>query len=517
MPRAPGVVSAAVPWELASRPEVVAAALADPAVFADAFCYGVDYEARPPETFKTQMWGVQRRYMRHLARLEPFALGTPYHRPGESGEPLPTRVIVDKTRGVGMSWTNTWFIAHAAWAFAPCQVLLVSDVEAKAVDLLSRFDFTVKRLPPALGMIYRRGGDAAQLKRFANGSEVHSLSGNPGRIRSFHPYMTFVDEAAYLERDPMAALLGLKGIVAMVSTANGYGNAFADVLVDAMDNDGRQFGFVGLFMPWTTRPDLKQRPVKDARIRAQEYPETWQESLLASGRPFFDLLSVRALEQVACRPPLREVLDDHGKMLIWADPVPGRVYVTSGDVARGIEQKPETDPEREVGGADYSYAVVRDWDTGEQVASWHGREAPWAFAARLRLLWKLYLGVVVPERNTMGEVVAYRLHQIEPECIYFAPDGKPGWLSTETTRKQALDDMHLSIERGDLLCRELAVYNEIRVFEFDARGKPQAKSRYHDDRVLAWAVSEWVRLHSNKPRVAGAAKARRPLRASWDQ
>lgn len=501
-------------WQLvaniARHEEAREAARRDPAEFVSLFCWGRDFERNVD--FKARPWPWQARLFRHLAWIEPFSAEVPLSvSPGGPG-----RYILLKARGVGATWAAVWYAAWEVWARPPCQVVIMSDTERKAIDVLSeRYGYVRRMMPPELGYPgVRTRVESRQEVLLDNGSELISLSGDPENIRNYHPSLLILDEAARYRSTWIPAVAGLRSRVLALSTADGFGNDFARVWLDAQDNGGRVYGFVPIFVAWKERPTYARRPEARADVRAQEFPETANEAFLASGRPFFDLEAVARSEEAYGRPPLWTEADSGGTLSVWEEPEAGARYLIAADVAEGIQEEEESAGEAgEVGGPDYSYACVREWDTGQQVAAWHGRTSAWEFAGVLHRLWRMYPGLVVPERNVVGVTVAERLANLEPRCVYFTPPPRrrPGWHSTPVTRMAALDELAKAISAGELACAEAAVYNEMRTFVYGPDNKPRARASYHDDRVMAWAISEWIRSRERPPRPEGREAQQGPL------
>jgi len=261
---------------------------------------------------------------------------------------------------------------------------------------------------------------------------------------------------------------------------------------------------------------LRWRRAKQAELGRrflQEYPEDDLSCFLQSGHAFFNVARALELAQREKRPPI--AIEDDGRLLLWAQPVPGRAYCIAADVAKGIvEQQEVGDPEEERGGADYSTAIVTDWETGEQVAEWHGRLREFLFAHVLFALWKRYPGLIAPERNGPGETVCQRLIELDPSCVYYEPsDRRAGWVNNLASRVQALNLLARSLEQGTLLMRSAGFWREVQVFATHERtGKPEAEPGYHDDRVMAKAIDLLVRQKQAAPNVSG--KAAKPLPAA---
>lgn len=241
----------------------------DPVGWCNRCAWGKDYEARPPVEYKVTLRDWQ-------ADLLAVLLA------GQGGEPQ--RHVILKSRGVGASWAAIWYATWLLWARAPAQVLLMSDTEAKAWDLMRRHRFVTEKLPPELGYPRPPAGSADNLSTriLPNGSEIHSLSGNPDAIHTYHPSLIVVDEAAYLREDPRAALIGTKADILVMSTANGWGGAFHELWEDSYHQGAEEWGFAPRFVSWRDRPDLTERPKGSLAIVQQEYPETPEEAFVAS-------------------------------------------------------------------------------------------------------------------------------------------------------------------------------------------------------------------------------------------
>ena len=254
----------------------------DPVGFCNRLAWGADYEAQPPREYKVTLRPWQAGFIRELA----------------TAREEPHREIVLKSRGVGASWAAMWYATWLLWARAPTQILLMSDVEDKAWDLMRRHRLVAKRLPPEIGYPVPAKGDADNLSSrvFPNGSEIHSLSGNPDSIHTYHPSLIVLDEAAYLRDDPRAALVGTKADIVVMSTANGFGNPFQELWEDAYSHGGVEWGYSPRFVSWRERGDLTERPKGSPAVIQQEYPDSPEEAFVASSANLHRLDDDRLVE-----------------------------------------------------------------------------------------------------------------------------------------------------------------------------------------------------------------------------
>lgn len=465
---------------MGQRPEAVDAARADAADFADLFCWGTDYESGA--TYKAELYPWQRVWLRDLS----------------AGRKV--REIILKTRGCGASWAAIWYASWLLWSRPPAQVLLVSETEDKAADLMRRHRFVAEHLPAGLHYPKAKDTDNLASRLLANGSEIHSLCGDPDSIRSYHPSLVILDEAAKLRSDPRPALYGLDCDILMLSTADGYANAFAQIWEDAYREGGVVEGYKPRFVSWRDRPDLAERPSGVREIIRQEYPATPEEAFRVSGAAYFDLDALAVMEHEHVRKP---ELEDNGRLRVWEQAVPGLTYLLECDVAEGKEGKtPGQDEER--GGADWSVCSIREWSTGRQVAAWRGRVGEIAFAHVVFGLQKRWPGQVVVESNSTGFAVAQRLAELAPDSTYRDPDdrARPGFRMNGKRRVECLARLAQRVNERDLEIRDKGWYGEARVF-ISTQRRPEAQQGYHDDRIMATAVGEHIRSTTAPPASKG--------------
>jgi hypothetical protein len=106
------------------------------------------------------------------------------------------------------------------------------------------------------------------------------------------------------------------------------------------------------------------------------------------------------------------------------------------------------------------------------------------------------------ERNT-GQATIYVLTQLNyPELFRmrifdaagFRESDKIGWLMTEATRRKMLDDYALALRQKVITLYDKEMYDQMRAFVVNKKGKPQAESNKNDDLVIAGAGSYQLNL-----------------------
>ena len=337
---------------------------------------------------------------------------------------------------------------------------------------------------------------------------------------------------------PLEALAALTeavprdGRIVIESTANGIGNAFHDLWVEAKEGTNR---YHANFYRWWQDPmyslaadagdeetlreqltgderdlmtshtlslgQIKWRRDKQRELRgrfSQEYPEDDVTCFLASSRGCFELEPLRqAAARIAAAPaPLRvEVLQDKkmnvaiapGHLFIWQRPVIGRIYVIGADVGEGLA------------GGDASAACVLDRETGAQVAELHGRVAPERFAQQLNLLGRWYnAALLAVERNNHGHSTLNTLRNIcrYPRLYYHVrydhmAKTQPvlGWPTDQATKPILIDDLAAAIAQGALIINSAGLVDECMTFVTTESGGQGAAEGKFDDRVIAAGIA----------------------------
>jgi hypothetical protein len=429
---------------------------------------------------------------------------------------------------VAHDWASTekiFRIVHLFWEQLP---------EEERVQVgRPRYASKTELVWPQIGSSFYVG--AAGSARFGHGLTIHNLHLSEA-ARYVHPEVVL---RGLLEAVPLG------GRIIFESTANGMGNDFHQRWVEA--KGGKSTYRPHLYLWWDDpsyriegppledvteeeRALMARHGLDDAQIRwrrgkiaelgrafPEQYPEDDESCFLTTGRMFFDLQQADLCRMGAAADPIGT--EDNGDTVIWQEPTPGRAYIIAADTAKGKEEAEPTGLGDEVGGPDYSAAVVRDWVSGEHMASVHTRLPEYPFAHLLLRLWRRYPGLIVAERPGPGEVVALRLHELEPRAVWVErKDKRPGWLSNAQTRRLALDRLWHGIEKLELGSHDEGFWSEVRAFAYQDDGIPRAQEGRHDDRVMCWAISELVRLANPAPEVRGGKPKPLPQYGhTWDR
>lgn len=257
------------------------------------------------------------------------------------------------------------------------------------------------------------------------------------------------------------------------------------------------------------RATIKTKCKGDVSRFKQEYPANPDEAFLASGSPWFDQERVIEAKEAAERAqaPFRFRIDEarsardrkpvlvpdpYGELRIWRHPDRRSTYVAGADVAEGVVE------------GDADCCMILDHEEFSHVAELHGHFDTSTYARKLFWLGMYYnkalLGV---ERNSMGAAVIDRLSDDLRYPNLYGPKNDPtdadpyeyGWRTTQGTRGILVSGVQEAVNDRSLRSDSVEFWDECLSFKRNTKGKPEAESGRHDDRVMAMAIAVEMRDH----------------------
>lgn len=371
--------------------------------------------------------------------------------------------------------------------------------------------------------------------------------------------------ASLMQTVPDAEVMEKPSMVFLESTAEGRGNYFHKEYVAAVN---KKNNYQPLFAPWwildtyereSTWEDLGQLndyekflvelmrkghetlghkfPIKEESIPRklayyrrkakdfaatperlpQEYPSTWEEAFIASGKNVFNPLALQEMEKDAT--PLEDVdyykitpLEDRpyeefeleevpfepneapddftykAPLKIWEKPKPYKEYVIGADVAEGLK------------GGDFSVATVVDISTMEVVARWRGHCDPDKFGEILGALGTYYnYALIGVEVNNHGLTTVQKLRDTFYTNLYKrdrgydeeweTPTVNLGWKTDMRTKRLMIDDLIKLVRERVIKDKDIVFINEAFSYVRDERGRMNAEEGSHDDVVMSTAIA----------------------------
>lgn len=397
--------------------------------------------------------------------------------------------------------------------------------------------------------------DAEKLRNPGLRSKITiATAGTSDTARSGTYHNIHVSEAAFFPnaKNTMTALLQCvpdepNTFVCIESTANGIGGYFYDMWNAAVNGEN---DFTPIFFPWFTDPeystefeteDIKvafieecERMFPDASGKMvhteeyllkkqfnltweqlywrkktiankcggdldmfhQEYPATPDEAFIASGRPKFNLKSVREYE-LNCAPPefvgdlikpgneIQLYDNEKGNLKIWLMPKAGEQYTIGADVAEGLAT------------GDYSVGVVMDSELNV-CAKWRGHIDPDLFGKELVKLGTIYNeAYIAVENNNHGLTTLKSILNEEYYNLFYTKQydkvndtitKKLGWSTNVRTKPLAIDKLAEFIREKFLGFWDIEIVSELYSYVIDDNGKTNAQEGKHDDCVMALAI-----------------------------
>ena len=407
--------------------------------------------------------------------------------------------LVLKARQVGFSTLVATYAFWLTFFYSDRSVVMLSRTEREAIKLLGKAKYGSRFLPEWMKLRGPVINDTQTKIEMTNESVLESLPSASDPARGESAYLIVVDELAFLpnSNEAWAAIepvSDIGGRVIMLSTANGEGNLFHKLWVEANAGLNR---FVPLFFPWSaveTRDaewyEAKKRDLPEWQI-AQEYPSNPDDAFLKSGRPVFNLETLREIETIhplarGYLDPQLKFVDDGGALRIWAEPREDGVYVIGADPSQGYEH------------GDYSSAHVINARNHEVVAHWHGHIDPDLFGSDvLARLGRFYRNALVGvESNNHGLTTLKALQRTRYHPIYYersakykrsVPTDVLGFRTTQVTKPLMIDELNKALRDGSMILHDEDTIGELRSFVRDDRGRMNGSP--FDDRTISLAIA----------------------------
>lgn len=242
----------------------------------------------------------------------------------------------------------------------------------------------------------------------------------------------------------------------------------------------------------------------DLEIFKQEYPSTPDEAFIASGRPRFDLKTIKQYELATKDPIVTGFLERQGKstsvkivenekgyLRIYKHPEPNRSYTIGADVAEGLIT------------GDFSVGVVLD-DDCNVVSLWHGHIDPDLFGKELVALGYYYNEAYIGcEANNHGLTTLRSILNEEYYNVYYSKlydrvndelTKKLGWVTSQKTKPLAINKLAEFLREFFIGIPSIEIVKELYTYVIDEKGRTNAQTGCHDDCVMALSIALQVHL-----------------------
>jgi hypothetical protein len=413
--------------------------------------------------------------------------------------------LILKARQIGFSTLISTYAFWLTFFYSDRSVVMLSRTEREAIKLLTKAKYGYKFLPDWMRNARGPAVNMTQTKiEMTNESSIESLPSASDPARGESAFLIVVDELAFLQNSEEAwaaiePVADLGGSVIMLSTANGEGNLFHRLWVEAEQGNNR---FTPLFFSWAANGrtqewyDAKKVDTPE-HVMAQEYPDNPDDAFLKSGRPVF---SIEFLRTIVTAPPLArgyldgggKFVDDGGALRIWAHPIEEGRYVIGADPAQGMEH------------GDYASAHVINARNHEVVAHWHGRIDPDLLGSDILVrLGRYYNNALIGvESNNHGLVTLKAIQRARYKPLYYqrSPQNKKsvptdilGYRTTQVTKPLMIDELNQALRDGVMKLHDAETIAELRSFSRDDKGRMSGSP--FDDRTISLAIANQMLHH----------------------
>jgi len=400
--------------------------------------------------------------------------------------------IILKSRQLGLSTVSAAYAVWMAIFQKDKNILVIATKLATAINFIKKVTVMVGNIPKWL--LLPKYEPSKQQVQFSNGSTIKAVPTSEDAGRSEALSLLIVDEAAWILGFSeiwagLAPTFSTGGRAIILSTPNGVGGQYYNLWTQA---EAGVNGFNPIRIMWHQHPDHDQEWF-DKETRNLPRKKVSQEYLcdfISSGDTFLQANDLDELRTMIQQP--LEKVGEKFNIWVWSQPIPGRQYVISADVARGDAR-------------DFSAFHVIDVEDKEVAAEYMGKIAPEQLADLLGEWGKKYnTALIVPEVNTFGYFVNTKLRDSGYKRLYYPkhrgnpfdyiPTDStelPGFPTNQKSRVQILTKLEELIRNKQLRVYSQRLYDQLQAFIWNGN-KPMASKDSFDDLIMSLAIGCWL-------------------------
>lgn len=464
-------------------------------------------------------------------------------------EGKPIRIIILKARQMGFSTVTEAILFKKTATKFNVNSGIVAHKEDSTTNLFEMSKLFYENLPKEMKPARKKSNAKEIVFNNVYGTGLNSrikcmTAGGLGVGRSDTFINLHLSELAFWEGDKKKTLIGLlqavpntpDSVVIIESTANGY-EYFKELWDKAVAGENE---FYPLFVGWNELKEYQMpytgfeitQEEKDLQknfnltleqltwrrwcinnncggdidVFKQEYPITPEEAFLSTGSCYFDKdIIINRIQELREKEPILRGLflcdydglkisniklkkDNKGELKIYKKPEPGRPYVLGGDTAGE--------------GSDFFTAHVIDNITGEQVATLKIKCEELEYVKQVYCLGKYYNNALIGLENNFSTYPTNKLVELSYPKLYIREKEDSsvdryitsyGFKTTSITRPLILAMLQEIVTNETDKINDLDTLQEMLVFIKNKNGRAEAELGYHDDLVMALAITYYIR------------------------
>ena len=449
--------------------------------------------------------------------------------------------IISKSRQLGISYVMCAYSLWLAITKPESTCFLIAHTEKATREVFHKLKQLYSDLPDCIRPA-ALANNRAELA-LTNGSRISCYTMSNSEIgRGSTIDFVHLSEVAFMKADALEKnLLAIEQALApearivLESTSNGV-NKFSEIYTKAEQKDSLYHNY---FFPWyqdkimfkievnqftkaynnisdhplcekdfdddekelyTMGADLNQLSWRRMKIKniglekfRQEFPSTFQESIIVTGNSVFNTEHVikaynsakANIVECAFNCP-KDLIIYRNYMNIWETPQSSEKYYMGIDAGEGI-------------GQDYHVITILDKDLKECFQLRSNKIAPYEVAKCAYKLAILYNNaLIVVEKASGGNVILDKLvHEYMYKNLYkhkeFDAKGKMvkkvGWVTSAKSKPILIGDFVELFDNNDIGICSLELLNEMKTYQYEDNGAMNGKNGFHDDTIISIALA----------------------------
>lgn len=398
-------------------------------------------------------------------------------------------------RQIGKSWIAGAFLLWYAAFHSDQTILIASNKNANAMEMIHRVRYIYERLPRWLKPGLTADGWNKHSVSFDNESRIISQATTTDTGRGMAISLLFFDEFAFVPDNiadevwgSVSPTLSTGGRCIICSTPNGDTNQFAqlwrgaNIPLKPTEKIGGN-GFMPIEIKWNEPPgrDDKFKDAETAKIGATRWLQEYECKFISSDPLLFDPI---ALENLTLRVAQTKIVATLGDTIFFKQPTPKSSIIITVDPSSGS-------------GSDFTGIEVFEFPALEQVAEFRSNVTSSGVAYHyLKQIIKVYekVGATVyytVENNGLGEGILALMEVDEnpPNAVFISDAGtRPGVATTGKTKIKSCLMIKELIERDLMIIRSDVLVREMKNFVRKG-GSYAAKRGATDDLIMACVMT----------------------------